>query len=172
MWHKTHYHIMPTWHCGGRKLAYQMCASLQDATDAFSHVLNQCPVSLHLRRYNTRHDAVLEVIKSSIMPLLSDADCLIADLHSHQPYIFPPSPHTSHITHTNLRPDLVLWNTNNLMVCLVELTICFETRFKETHSLKENKYADLVEKIRKAGVHSPTDHFGSRQQRPLPCNQV
>ena len=51
-----------------------------------SHVLNQCHVPPHLRRYNTRCDAVLEVIKSIIMP--------IADFHSHQPYIFPPTPPT------------------------------------------------------------------------------
>ena len=41
------------------------------------------------------------------------------------------------------------------MVCLVELTIHFEARYEETHSLKENKYAGLVEKIRKAGIYSP-----------------
>ena len=73
--------IMPTWHCGGRKMAYQMCALLCRMRQMLSHVLSQCPVSLHLRRYNTRHDAVLEVIKRSIMPRLTDAD-----LHSHQPH--------------------------------------------------------------------------------------
>ena len=135
-----------------------------------SYVLNQCPVSLHLRSYNTRHDPVLEVIRSSIMPLLSDADCVIAYLHSHQPYIFPHS--QTHRPHQSLpRPSTL--NTNNHVVCLVELTICFETRYEETHGLKENKYADLVEKIRKAG-HTPkliTLEVGSRG-RPHPCNQV
>ena len=58
---------------------YKLCRMRQ----TLSHVLSQCPVPLHLRRYNTRHDAVLEVIRSSIMPLLSDADGLIADLHNH-----------------------------------------------------------------------------------------
>ena len=124
------------------------------------HILNQCPVSLHLRRYNVRHDAVLEVIESGIKPLLFDGDCLLADLHDHQPYTFPP-----HITHTDLRPDLVLWNINRHLVCLVELTICYETRFEEAHNLKEGKYADLVEGIREAGEYSPeliTLEVGSR----------
>ena len=103
------------------------------------HILNQCPVSLHLKGYNVRHDAVLEVIESGIKPLLFDGDCLLADLHDHQPYTFPP-----HITHTDLRPDLVLWNINRHLVCLVELTICYETRFEEAHNLKEGKYADLA----------------------------
>ena len=47
------------------------------------HVLNQCPIALQLRRYNTRHDAVLQVIVSGIKPFLSDGDCLVVDLHSH-----------------------------------------------------------------------------------------
>ena len=124
------------------------------------HVLNQCPVSLHLRRYNTRHDAVLEVIVSDIKPLLSDGECLLADLHTQQPYLFPP-----HIAHTDLRPDIVLWNSSNRLVCLVELTICYETRYEEAHMLKENKYTDLVNDIREAGVYSPeliTLEVGSR----------
>ena len=114
------------------------------------HVLNQCPISLQLRRYNTRHDAVLEVIVNGIKPLLSDGECLIADLPNHKPYTFPP-----YIAHTDLRPDLVLWNTTNHMVCLVELTICYETRYEEAHTLKQNKYADLVEEIKGGGIYSP-----------------
>ena len=50
----------------------------------------------------------------------------------------------------------------------------FEIKYEETHSLKENKSADLVEKIRKAGVLSPkliTLEVGSRG-RALPCNWV
>ena len=124
------------------------------------HILNQCPVSLHLRRYNIRHDAVLEVIESGIKPLLSDGDCSLADLHDHQPYTFPP-----HIIHTDIRPDLVLWNNNSHLVCLVELTICYETRFEEAHNLKEGKCADLVREIREAGEYSPeliTLEVGSR----------
>ena len=120
-----------------------------------SHVLNQCPVSLHLRRYNTRHDAVLEVIKISIMPLLSDADRLIADLHSHQ----PNRPHQSQARPSTLehqQPYGMSSGTHHLFR---------ETRYEETHSLKENKYADLVEKIRKASICGPkliTLEAGSR----------
>ena len=70
-------------------------------------VLNKCPVALQHRRYNTRHDAVLQVIVIGIAPLPSDGDCLVVDLHNHQPCSF-----LYHIAHTDLRPDLVLWNTD------------------------------------------------------------
>ena len=100
---------------------------------------------------------------SGIKPFLSDGDCLVVDLHSHQPYTFPP-----HIAHTDLRPDLVLWNTDKRTVCLVKLTICYETRYEEAHRLKVNKYTDLVEEIKEAGIYSPeliTLEVGSR----CPC---
>lgn len=95
-----------------------------------------------MRRYNVRHDAVLEVIEQGIRPYLSEGDRLLTDLPNHQPYLFPP-----HIVHTDLRPDLVLWNDVNKAVCLCELTICYETRYEEAHKLKADKYADLVEEI-------------------------
>ena len=106
------------------------------------HVLNQCPTALQLRRYNVRHDAILTAIEQGIRPYLSEDDCLVADLPRFQPYTFPP-----HIAHTDLRPDLVLWNNREKTVCLVELTICYDTRFEEAHTYKANKYADLVEQI-------------------------
>ena len=90
----------------------------------------------------------------------SDRDCRVVDLHSHQPYTFP-----THIAHTDLRPDLVLWNTDKRTVCLVELTICYKTRYEEAHHLKVNKYTDLVEDIKEAGIYSPeliTREVGSR----------
>ena len=136
--------------------ACKLCGNRQ----SLAHVLNQCPISLHLRRYNARHDAVLQVIESGIKPLLSDGDHLLADLHNQQPYIFPP-----HIAHTDLRPDIVLWNNSNRTVCLMELTVCFETRYTEAHILKEGKYANLVEEITSKGVYSPeliTLEVGSR----------
>ena len=55
------------------------------------------------------------------------------------------SPHTS--PYTDLRPDLVLWNDIEKTMCLIELAVCYETRFEEAHTLKANKYADLIKAI-------------------------
>ena len=78
-------------------------------TQTLAHVLNQCPVALHLHWYNIRHDAVLQVIKEGIQPLLHKDDNIMADIHDyqspHQPYNFPPQ-----IAHTDLCPDIVIWN--------------------------------------------------------------
>ena len=69
-----------------------------------AHALNQCPFPLHLRRYNSRHYTVKWMIKCSIRPLLSDVDCLIAYLNSHQSYTFP-FPH--HPLQSLLQPTLL-----------------------------------------------------------------
>ena len=52
--------------------------AVQDATDAFS-CLKPVPCLTTPQAQQYQHDTVLEGIRSRITPLLSDADCLIAD---------------------------------------------------------------------------------------------
>ena len=52
--------------------------AVQDATDAFSSP-KPVPCLTTPQTLQYQHDTVLEVIRSSTMPLLSDADCLMAD---------------------------------------------------------------------------------------------
>ena len=102
------------------------------------------------RWYNTRHDAGVQVVESGIKSFLSDQDHLMANLHSHHPYVFP-----LRICHTDLRPDLVIWNTASHKVYLINPAICYKTRYIEAHTLKQNKYMDLVEDIREVGAYRP-----------------
>ena len=102
----------------------------------------------------------IDVIQREVKPLVSSGDKIFADLPGPQPFLFPP-----HITHTDLRPDIVIWNDEPRTVCLVELTICFDTRFHEAHSLKQAKYAHLVLSIQQASGYIPeliTLEVGSR----------
>ena len=97
---------------------WKKCNSLSDACklcgqrQTLAHVLNQCPTSLHLRRYNIRHDAVLKVIVQGIQPRLPASYSMLADLPSTSSYTFPP-----HISLTSLRPDLVVWSDADRRVC-------------------------------------------------------
>ena len=81
-------------------------------------VLNACPKALSLRRYNERHDAVLEVLATFLAGTLPEGYTLITDLPQFQPYLFPP-----HIAHTDERPDMVVWNYNIREVWVIELTV-------------------------------------------------
>ena len=66
------------------------------------HVLNNCPVAKHLRRYNTRHDKVLYEIATAVKPHLPTLAVMAVDIG--EDYAFP-----LHIVPTDLRPDLVWW---------------------------------------------------------------
>ena len=84
------------------------------------HIHNQCPTALHLRRYNGRHDAVLEVIEQGIRPHLSEGDWLLEDLPDAQPYIFPltfPTPISAPISFfgTIATKPCALWNSPSAM---------------------------------------------------------
>jgi len=68
------------------------------------------------------------------------------------------------LSSTNIRPDIVWWNDNDQSVCLVELTVCYDTLFQEAATRKEHKYLDLLSAIRKAGYKADliTIEVGSR----------
>ena len=61
-------------------------------------------------------------------------------------YTFP-----THISPTDLRPDIVWWDDNDKVVVMVELTIPFETSFEAAAERKESKYEELVTAARRNG---------------------
>ena len=76
------------------------------------HVLNTCVVALRARRFNTHHDAVLEIIATTISAHLQPSERMSLDLSE---YLFP-----QHIAATTLGPDIVLWDDAKI---LIELTV-------------------------------------------------
>ena len=56
-----------------------------------------------------------------------------------------------HIAITGSRPDLVLINTTEKTVWLLELTVSFETNFDAAHTRKKLRYTSLAEDITEAG---------------------
>ena len=48
------------------------------------------------------------------------------------------------ITHTSLRPDIILWSQGTKQVVLIELTVPWKERMEEAHELKLNKYQALI----------------------------
>ena len=109
------------------------------------HVLCSCPVALQLRRYNSRHDQVLQVIFNLLKDYLPPSHSIIADLPDQCPYTFPP-----HIASTDLRPDIVVWSDTTRSVALLELTVCHESNFVDAYQRKQIQYLDLEEEIRQA----------------------
>jgi len=120
------------------------------------HILNACRVARDARRYNIRHDAVLEKIALTISNNLPANVRFTSDLGN---YNFP-----QHVVATDLRPDLVWWDESSQKLWLAELTVCFETSFLEAAERKEVKYTDLKERAENAGYYTTllTLEVGSR----------
>ena len=121
------------------------------------HILNNCKVARNLRRYNQRHDAVLQEIVKVIQPKLSPTTQLTADLSDG--YEFP-----MHIVPTDLRPDIVWWDDQQKSLMLAELTISYETNFEVAAERKEEKYEELLTGACNAGYETEliTLEVGSR----------
>ena len=111
------------------------------------HVLNNCMVARDLRRYNVRHDGVLKEIAAAIKPYLSPTSSLSIDIQG--TYEFP-----LHIVSTDLRPDIVWWDTSNRSMCLAELTVCFESNFEDAEIRKTAKYTDLIDQATNNGYNT------------------
>ena len=133
--------------------ACQLCGNYQ----SLLHVLNNCDVARDLRRYNIRHDLVLQEIAAAIKPHLRPTTTLSVDLDDE--YDFP-----THIVPTDLRPDIVWWNSGDRSMCLAELTVCFESNFTEAAQRKTAKYMDLLQQARSSGYKAEllTLQVGSR----------
>lgn len=52
------------------------------------------------------------------------------------------------VTHTNLRPDIVLWSKSPKQMIHVELTVPWEERIDEAYELKKPTYQELTETCR------------------------
>ena len=125
-------------------------------------VLNVCPVAMTARRFNHRHDAVLERIAHTIESVLQPGESMTSDLSE---YTFP-----HHIVPTTLRPDIVWWSDIKKRLLLIELTVCFETSFDDAAERKTTKYEDLKYSAQRAGYHTTiiTLEVGSRGIANLP----
>lgn len=55
------------------------------------------------------------------------------------------------IVHTTLRPDVVLWSTEQKSIVIVELTVPWEERCEEAHERKSAKYLELMESCQQRG---------------------
>ena len=143
-------------HLWGKKVS-DTCPLCHADSQNLVQVLNLCQVALNLRRYNDRHDSVLTVLYATISQHLPESVSSTVDLANR--YVFP-----SHIVSTDLRPDIVWWSDKEQSVCLVELTVCYDTLFHEAATRKTDKDLDLFSAIRNAGYKAKliTIEVGSR----------
>ena len=117
-------------------------------TGTLEHILNFCQVALIQKRYNYRHDSVLNHLARVIIESKPDnievyADIPELDINGST---IPPD-----ILVTLSRPDLVIINRSSKSVYLLELTCSFERNIQAAHQRKTTKYTSLKSDIEDAG---------------------
>ena len=117
-------------------------------TGTLEHILNFCQVALTQKRYNYRHDSVLNHLARVILASKPDyievyADIPGLDLNGST---IPPD-----ILVTLSRPDLVIINRSLKSVYLLELTCSFERNILAAHQRKSTKYIPLKRDIESEG---------------------
>ena len=100
------------------------------------HVLNTCPYALEKRRYNDRHNVILESIYTFLKRVVPSCQTVTADLPNLQ-YSFP-----QHIACTDRRPDIVVWSQS--IIVIIKLIVPFELCFNTTVTRKTSRYSELL----------------------------
>lgn len=112
------------------------CSICNAPNQTNKHVLSNCSAQAALSRYTARHNAILKILATWINDLLQPDRTLFTDL---------PGPNSNPVSalFKRLRPDLVIKDTTNNTLTVLELTICHETNFESSKNYKQNKYIAL-----------------------------
>ena len=136
------------------------------------HTLNICRTFLEQRRFDYRHDSVLNnIVKILKGNKKNDNIDIYADLDKHRigGRTIPPA-----IMPTALKPDLIIIDKENKVVWIHELSVSFEDNFKTSHDYKLEKYEELKCDIIENGWKCHLEPFsvGSRGMIPFFSKQI
>ena len=101
------------------------------------HVMSGCEKHLHEGRYTWRHNSVLKVLASFLLP--RGIGELYVDLEGFR------SP--SEVTGDSKRPDMLIVRPDGTLY-LVELTVCYETNMPKNTQIKSNRYETTIEHLK------------------------
>ena len=142
----------------------QMCRQpgRPPAKATLHHQLNHCAAFLgESERYTWRHDSVAQYIADTLKENLPEQMSLYADLEGHKVCggTIPPT-----IVQTSSRPDIVIVDSSNRSVWLLELTVSFESNFEAANRRKKERYSSLAADIEDENFqcHNLPFEIGSR----------
>ncbi len=95
------------------------------------HVVAGC--QSYLQRFTWRHDSILNFLATNLQTV--NNSCLYVDLPGYK------SP--SIITGDTYHPDMLLLPSNDI-ICIIELTVGFESNLRKNAERKKLKYKELV----------------------------
>ena len=98
-------------------------------------ILSNSSVVSSLSRYTSRHNAILEILASWFLSVLSGEHTLFVDLKS------TTCRQVVKIFQTTVRPDLTIIYDKSIFV--LELTICHESNFSKLKDYERNNYENI-----------------------------
>ena len=129
------------------------------ARETINHILNCCKTSLEQGRYTYRHNSILSYIFNLLDKDLYTIGCDLPNATCSSGSTIP-----TNVVVTTLIPDLVITSQGEKKMWVYELTVPFETRIDEAHSIKESKYDSILMDIENRGYEIEYEPFeiGSR----------
>ena len=125
-----------------------------NANESMLHVLNACPRMLD--KYKWRHDNILHHLHQFVIDNMKDncdievyCDILVSNDEIACDKFKRTIPDDIYLT--NVRPDLVTVNRKDRVINVVELTIPFETNFRQAYMRKAERYKELISGIEQGG---------------------
>ena len=108
------------------------------------HVISNCPVSLTQGRYTWRHDRILQYLHnlgtaSNYWETLTDLKGAKTNYHVLPFWILPDC---------KQRPDLIVYNTDDKKMCVMELTVPHEEGMRAANIRKLARYDALLQQIK------------------------
>ena len=119
------------------------------------HLFNHCKAAL--KRYEWRHDSVIQTIINNLVTIASDTCRLYADINGYEcPRTLFKSkrPNEKNPEMYRSRPDIIICERN--CITLIELTCPFETNLLKSHDYKITKYQNLRSAFINPCSHSNT----------------
>ena len=117
------------------------------------HLLNHCTAAL--KRYEWRHDSVIQTIMYNLVAIASDTCRLCADTNGNEcpSTLFKSKrPNETNAEMYRSRPDIIIRERNSITV--IELARPFETNLLTSHDYKITKYQNL-----RSALLNPCSHF-------------
>ena len=136
------------------KILSSQCYRCNVNKETLLHVLNACPKLLD--HYKWRHDNILHELYSFVRDNVKnqpDIEILCDIVVSSDTIICDKFKKTipDDVYLTNSRPDLVIVNRKKHVISIVELTVPFETNFRQAYMRKAEKYKELIAGIEQNG---------------------
>ena len=124
--------------------------------DTLLHSLNNCQTMLQQGRYTWRHDSILIELYNTWKSNLPDNQEIYCDLPGKFAGV---STIPINILVTSLRPDIVVVNSSEKSISILELTVPYDTNITNANARKMDKYDQLRSDLQQKGYQVRLETF-------------